>query len=325
MNKARNIEILLSKFKSLAQNFKEVVENLKYQDLDKIQYMAMCQCILTDEEILLFKNFKGDVNILSKVDGFLINIIDITRLRDKLTSIGHLITLKSKEHESILQNLISKKDACIQLRTSEKFSKILEIILLIGNTMNQGKKQGNARGFKLDLLNTLSNTKSSDNSMNLLDYIVMVILDKHSNLKDFYDQLTKIELGSKITIDEIQNSINEFQKIPKHFQGQIDVELDENNLKILNESNDYCLNELEKMKNEMDKLKKEYKNTVNFFGEDLKKNDTSIFEIVNIFIKDFKKSMEICSIKQRMNAPKSARYKPSEKLLKRTSSGNFEN
>lgn len=324
VNKARIIEILLSKFKTLTQNFKEIVENLKYEELDKIQYSAMCQCILTDEEILLFKNYKGDLTNLSKVDTFLLSIIDIKRLKDKLSTIGYLITLKSNEHELIYQNIITKKEACIQLKTSEKFSKILEIILMIGNTMNQGKKQGNAKGFKLDLLNTLSNTKSSDNSMNLLDYIAMIILEKHQSVKDFYEQLPKVEMASKIKIEDLQISINEFQRIPKHLQSQIEVENDENNLKILKEKNEYCLNELEKMKQEIDNLRIEYQKTVNFFGEDIKKGDTFIFEIVFHFIKEFKKSIELCAIKQRMNEPKSARLKRPEKLLKRTNSGNFE-
>lgn len=47
-------------------------------------------------------------------------------------------------------------------------------VLAIGNAMNDGTWKGGAVGFKLSSLMRLSQTKSSDGSSTVLDYLVKV-------------------------------------------------------------------------------------------------------------------------------------------------------
>jgi diaphanous 2 len=42
--------------------------------------------------------------------------------------------------------------ACEEVKSSKKFAQILELILLVGNYMNSGSKNGQAFGFEISFL-----------------------------------------------------------------------------------------------------------------------------------------------------------------------------
>ena len=77
-------------------------------------------------------------------------------------------------------------------RNSKKFQKILEIILAFGNYMNSSKK-GSAYGFKLQSLDSLYITKSSDKKSTIVNYIVEVVNEKYKELKGFETELKYID------------------------------------------------------------------------------------------------------------------------------------
>lgn len=69
---------------------------------------------------------------------------------------------------------------------------MLEIILAFGNYMNSAKR-GPAYGFKLQSLDTLVDTKSSDRSICLLHFIVDTIRSKMPEIMNFDSELMYID------------------------------------------------------------------------------------------------------------------------------------
>ncbi|MEE6523440.1 hypothetical protein FKM82_022361, partial [Ascaphus truei] len=63
------------------------------------------------------------------------------------------------------------------LRKGPAVLRVLSLVLAFGNYMNGGNRtRGQADGFALDILPKLKDVKSSDNSRNLLSYIVFYYL-----------------------------------------------------------------------------------------------------------------------------------------------------
>jgi formin 2 len=60
--------------------------------------------------------------------------------------------------------------ACQTIIRSEALKSFLAVILTLGNTMNRGSAVGNALGFDISILNSLSAIKSNDNSCSLLSF-----------------------------------------------------------------------------------------------------------------------------------------------------------
>lgn len=74
---------------------------------------------------------------------------------------------------------------CHQVIKSEKLAQVLEMVLITGNLMNEGTRSGGAAGFKFESLLTLTQTKSADGKLTVLDYIVMTFIAK--NQRDVLD------------------------------------------------------------------------------------------------------------------------------------------
>ena len=96
-------------------------------------------------------------------------------------------------------------------RGSKKFQKILEIILAFGNYMNSSKK-GSAYGFKLQSLDNLNITKSSDKRSTIVHYIVEVVNDKYADLRGFEAELKYIEKAAQFSLENILTDVQELEK-----------------------------------------------------------------------------------------------------------------
>lgn len=88
-----------------------------------------------------------------------------------------------------MQAIIS---ASSSVKNSKKLRQLLEVILAFGNYMNSAKR-GPAYGFKLQSLDTLVDTKSSDKRICLLHFIVDTIKSKMPEIMNFDSELMYID------------------------------------------------------------------------------------------------------------------------------------
>jgi hypothetical protein len=74
------------------------------------------------------------------------------------------------------------KQACSQLKGSQNFKKILEMVLAVGNYLNGDSFCGSARGFKLGALLKLMDVKSTNNKTTLLHFVVAELMKTHEKV-----------------------------------------------------------------------------------------------------------------------------------------------
>lgn len=74
--------------------------------------------------------------------------------------------------KQISNRIATISNACRSITDSKSLKSVLGNVLAIGNAMNQGTHAGGARGFKLDSLLKLTQTKSQDKKTTVLDFLV---------------------------------------------------------------------------------------------------------------------------------------------------------
>lgn len=80
-----------------------------------------------------------------------VQMSSVKRLTPRLQAI--LFKLQFEEQlNNIKPDVVSVTAACEELRQSDTFSKLLQIILLVGNYMNAGSRNGKAFGFSVSYL-----------------------------------------------------------------------------------------------------------------------------------------------------------------------------
>ncbi|XP_076889645.1 uncharacterized protein LOC143540483 [Bidens hawaiensis] len=171
--KAQNLSILL---KALNVTTNEVCDALKEgSELPVELIQTLLKMAPMGEEELKLRLYDGDMSRLGAADRFLKHLVEIPFAFRRLESLLFMCTLQ-EEQDVIKESFQTLEAACIQLRKSRLFLKLLEAVLKTGNRMNDGTFRGSAQAFKLDTLLKLSDVKGVDGKTTLLHFVVLEII-----------------------------------------------------------------------------------------------------------------------------------------------------
>lgn len=114
---------------------------------------------------------------------------------------------------SINQQLQELESGLLCLKSSQLFKRVLGLVLQLGNHLNAGTAKGNAKSFKLDVLTKLEGTKSTDQKMSLLDYLVNYIAETCPEVLDFTRELAPCKPAIRVSLPPVREQVN---KLVKH-------------------------------------------------------------------------------------------------------------
>ena len=117
---------------------------------------------------------------------------EITQQNLKVNSfINRLNSLGTVPLNPFQPDIVTVTDACKRLRKSDKFVKLLELVLFIGNYLNAGHNKGQSFGFDVDFLPKLRDSKSADNSQTMLHFMANMIENnsEYAMIKGFEEDL----------------------------------------------------------------------------------------------------------------------------------------
>ena len=176
--------------------------DVKTLNIDAIELLQ--RMIPDDTEIKAYRDYTTagkDVTKLTDEDQLMRQFSAIQRFGTKLQIMSFMSsfdeTLKMVKPQVDTVSVASKS-----LKNSKKLKEILEMILAVGNYMNSSKK-GHCYGFKLQSLDSLTITKSSDKKTDLVHYLAELVHTKFPELKDFSAELKHLEKAAQFSIENI--------------------------------------------------------------------------------------------------------------------------
>lgn len=174
--RAHNIEIGLAQFRTFS-NYIAIVEAVCYMDSKKLgaeKVATLVDISPTTEDTKAAKRYRGgpeDIAALSKASKWILDALTVPNFSKKCKMF--LYSLQFNDAYSSMTNRIATiTNVCRGVMGSVSLKAVLGSVLEIGNAMNQGTHAGGARGFKLDSLLKLSQTKSHDKKTTVLDFLV---------------------------------------------------------------------------------------------------------------------------------------------------------
>ncbi|MFS7921145.1 putative formin, FH2 domain-containing protein [Helianthus anomalus] len=171
--KAQNLSIQL---KALNVTTEEIRYALKEgSELPAELLQTLIKTAPSPDEELKLRMYNGDLSHLGTAERFLKMLIEIPFAFKRLESLLFMCTFQ--EEESVVkESFTTLEAACVELRKSRLFLKLLEAVLKTGNRMNDGTFRGSAQAFKLDTLLKLSDVKGIDGKTTLLHFVVQEII-----------------------------------------------------------------------------------------------------------------------------------------------------
>uniref|UniRef100_A0A8B9KP07 Diaphanous-related formin 3 n=2 Tax=Astyanax mexicanus TaxID=7994 RepID=A0A8B9KP07_ASTMX len=163
------------------------------------------------EQLNALAKYKNEYASLSEPEQFGIVISDVKRLRPRLNSI--LFKLQFEEQVSHLRpDILAVNTACDEVRKSKPFSKLLELVLLMGNYMNTGSRNAQSFGFDLSSLCKLKDTKSADQKTTLLHFLAEMCEEKYPDVLRFVDDLQHVDRASRVSAENLEKSLRQMEK-----------------------------------------------------------------------------------------------------------------
>jgi len=294
-----NISIIISRLKL---DYDEIANSLMTLDKDhKLPDNILKVCLTnypTPQEAEALSKYiyatDEELKELNKAETFLLNLLRIPKCFERLKAIQYKTQFNERIND-IKPDILIIITACKELKHSPKLSKMLEIILSIGNYMNGDSFRGGAFGFNIDLLTKLQDVKSTDSKTTLVNYLVKTIQKHYPELMKLGEDLQTLEKAKRISTKAIDQEIADLEC------GMISLQKE---LNIQDESTEYMqyrtalsefLHQTEPVFDELIVLKSEmresFKSTVEFFGEDSKTvTSEGFFGIFWTFIKELEKA-----------------------------------
>ncbi|KAM4622722.1 formin-like protein 1 isoform 1-T2 [Discoglossus pictus] len=310
-NRAKNLAITLRKAGLTSEAIVSAIQMYDLQALNVDFLELLGRFLPTDwerQQITRYLKEEKPLDQLGAEDRFMVQLCSIPRLSERVNT----MTFISSFPDTVAR-LTPQLDALIaasmSIKSSEKLRGILELILAFGNYMNSSKR-GAAYGFRLQSLDVLLETKSTDRKQTLLHYLVRVVNEKYPQLGGFHSELHFLDKAATVSLDSVLSDVRTLQSGMELAQKEFTKQ---DNSIALKEFIKSSMDVMGRLGVDSKTAQEAYDTAVGYFGENSKTTPPSnFFPIFVRFIKGYKqaeqdleqwKKQEVATSEEKVETP----------------------
>ncbi|OQR85521.1 hypothetical protein ACHHYP_11732 [Achlya hypogyna] len=211
--RSNNINIALSRFKAVAGGVAGVVAALAACDLTVLTQdvlQTLDETAPTPAETKRYADFRGKVT--DAAESFLVDLVRQPRIAEKIKSMLYVQQYAGLA-AALRTQLQSIAVAARDVLRSERLPRYFEIILALGNVLNEGTEHADASGVTLSSLLKLSETRSTDQSITLLQYLIQLIHSRgEADLFELVNEFAALEQARRYSNVLCQSQLAQLQK-----------------------------------------------------------------------------------------------------------------
>jgi len=318
ISRANNVAIMLSRIKLDYPGIRRVILEINDDLLSVDQLKAIGKQLPTPDEIERLRSF-GTVDKLSKADQYFAQIMDIPRLARRLQCIVYRRKV-DLEIEEIRPDLNTLRNASRELRGNQKFKTLLQVVLMIGNSLNGSTFRGNASGFQIQSLLKLKETRTTRGGpqcRTLLHYLARVIMKKDPSIATFIEDLSHLEAAARVsvasTLQSVDSLVSGFLLVKEELQEHrklAETGLNDRFVPVMQTFIHGATPAIEALKNMRTSVEVEVRSLLAYFGEDPDSPETPKPEDFFGMIATFSSSLQKCALEVHEAELKNAQLKP---------------
>ncbi|XP_072621443.1 formin-like protein 3 isoform X8 [Vulpes vulpes] len=287
-NRAKNLAITLRKAGRSAEEICRAIHTFDLQTLPVDFVECLMRFLPTEAEVKLLRQYERErqpLDELAAEDRFMLLFSKVERLTQRMAGMAFLGNFQDN-----LQMLTPQLNAIIaasaSVKSSQKLKQMLEIILALGNYMNSSKR-GAVYGFKLQSLDLLLDTKSTDRKMTLLHFIALTVKEKYPDLANFWHELHFVEKAAAVSLENVLLDVKELGRGMELIRRECSIH-DNSVLRNFLSTNE---GKLDKLQRDAKTAEEAYNAVVRYFGESPKTTPPSVFFPVFVrFIRSYKEA-----------------------------------
>ncbi|XP_064030462.1 protein diaphanous homolog 3 isoform X6 [Pogoniulus pusillus] len=323
---AQNLSIFLGSFRVPYEEIKIMILEVDETQLSESMIQNLIKHLPEQEQLNALSKFKSEYNNLSEPEQFGIVMSNVKRLRPRLSAI--LFKLQFEEQvNNIRPDIMAVSAACEEIKKSKSFSKLLELVLLMGNYMNAGSRNAQTFGYNLSSLCKLKDTKSTDQKTTLLHFLVEVCEERYPEVLNFVEDFQHLDKASKVSAENLEKSL-------KHMEQQLQqLEKDLQTFPISEDKHDkfvakmssfllHAREDFQKLSRIHENMEKLYQNVMGYYAIDLKKVSveeflTDLNNFRTMFMEAVKENMRRREAEEKQRRAKIAKEKAEKEKQER--------
>ncbi|XP_067903803.1 protein diaphanous homolog 2 isoform X4 [Heterodontus francisci] len=217
---AQNLSIFLGSYRIPYEEIKYIILEVDEEKLSEPMIQNLVRYLPEQKELNTLSKFKDEYDDLCEPEQFGVVMSTVKLLQPRLNNI--LFKLQFEEYlNNIKPDIMNVTIACEEVKKSENFSKILELVLLVGNYMNAGSRNAQTFGFKISYLCKLKDTKSIDQKATLMHFLAEITEEKYPEILKFTDEISHIESASKVSDQNLKSSLDAMERQIQRLQNDI--------------------------------------------------------------------------------------------------------
>uniref|UniRef100_A0A452H264 Uncharacterized protein n=1 Tax=Gopherus agassizii TaxID=38772 RepID=A0A452H264_9SAUR len=207
---AQNLSIFLGSFRMPYEEIKNIILEVDEKKLSESLIQNLVKNLPEQKELSALAQLKHEYDDLCEPEQFGVVMSSVKMLRPRLN--GILFKLMFEEHvNNIRPGIMAVTLACEELKKSESFNSLLELVLLVGNYMNSGSRNAQSLGFNISFLCKIRDTKSSDQKTTLLHFLVEICEENYRDILKFTDELEHVESASKVSAQSLKSNLDSME------------------------------------------------------------------------------------------------------------------
>ncbi|XP_058279870.1 protein diaphanous homolog 2 isoform X2 [Hirundo rustica] len=218
---AQNLSIFLGSFRLPYEEIKNIILEVDEEKLSESLIQNLVKNLPEQKELNTLAELKDEYNDLAEPEQFGVVMSSVKMLRARLN--GILFRLMFEEHvNNIKPDIMAVTLACEELKKSESFSKLLELVLFLGNYMNSGSRNAQSLGFNISFLCKIRDTKSSDQKTTLLHFLAEICEENYRDILKFPDELQHVESASKVSAQTLKSNLDSMNQQIQHLEKDLE-------------------------------------------------------------------------------------------------------
>uniref|UniRef100_A0A8C5JG08 Protein diaphanous homolog 2 n=1 Tax=Junco hyemalis TaxID=40217 RepID=A0A8C5JG08_JUNHY len=218
---AQNLSIFLGSFRLPYEEIKNIILEVDEEKLSESLIQNLVKNLPEQKELNALAELKDEYNDLAEPEQFGVVMSSVKMLRARLN--GILFRLMFDEHvNNIKPDIMAVTLACEELKKSESFSKLLELVLFLGNYMNSGSRNAQSLGFNISFLCKIRDTKSSDQKTTLLHFLAEICEENYRDILKFPDELQHVESASKVSAQTLKSNLDSMNQQIQRLEKDIE-------------------------------------------------------------------------------------------------------
>ncbi|XP_061313241.1 protein diaphanous homolog 3 isoform X2 [Pezoporus flaviventris] len=323
---AQNLSIFLGSFRVPYEEIKMMILEVDETQLSESMIQNLIKHLPEQEQLNALSKFKNEYNNLSEPEQFGVVMSSVKRLQPRLSAI--LFKLQFEEQvNNIKPDIMAVSAACEEIKKSKSFSKLLELVLLMGNYMNAGSRNAQTFGYNLSSLCKLKDTKSADQKTTLLHFLVEVCEESYQDVLNFVEDFQHLDKASKVSAENLEKSL-------KHMERQLQqLEKDLKTFPVPEDKHDkfvakmssflvHATEDFQKLSRMHENMEKLYQNVMGYYAIDLKKVSveeflTDLNNFRTMFMQAVKENMRRREAEEKQRRAKIAKEKAEKEKQER--------